>query len=124
MMQQTADEMDQAAQQRALLTCLDQLTTMQEHALNSGDLPALNQLSEERARVVREAALFVPPCAEWDPRVVDLALHVKARSENLQNEVRACMAAVRRELVALTKRSQVTHYLASGTARRGAAWRA
>lgn len=108
--------------QRALLLCLDEITDLQEQALESGDLLALNQLSERRAQAVRAAADYVPPALDWDAETEALALHVKVRSESLQQSIRSCMAAIRKELVALTERQHVAQYLAPSASRRGAKW--
>ncbi len=113
---------DAPLRQRELLLCLDEITDLQEQALDSGDLVALNQLSERRAQAVRAAAAFVPPALDWDAETRDLALHVKVRSESLQQSIRSCMVAIRKELVALTERQQVAQYLAPRAPQRGAKW--
>lgn len=119
----TSDSIVLAAQRDLLERLLD-LTTQQEEALNRGDMLMLTHLSEQRAREVQQTAAFVPPRIAWNPDLEDLALHVKERSDDLQHALRACMAAVRRELVALTDQRQVSQYLTSAAARRGATWQA
>lgn len=119
----TMSETTTPRQQRALLECLDEITDLQEQALNTGDLLALTQLSERRAQAVRAAAAFVPPAMAWDADTQAFALHVKVRSESLQQSIRSCMADIRKELVALTERQRVAQYLAPGTAARTAKWR-
>lgn len=119
----TSDSIVLAAQREVLERLLD-LTAQQEEALNRGDMLTLTHLSEERTREVQKSAAFLPPQIAWCAAMEDLALHVKERSDNLQHMLQACMAAVRRELVTLTDQRQVSQYLTSATARRGAKWQA
>lgn len=109
-------------QQRALLQCLDGITALQEQALDAGDLLALGGLSEQRAVAVRDAAAFLPPAMPWAPEVLELAADVKNRSDELQQSIRGCMVAVRKELLALNDRQRVGGYLQSEMAQRGAQW--
>lgn len=112
------------ATQRALLERLLNLTAQQEAALNGGDMLLLTYLSEERSRAVQLSAPYLPPQTAWCPELAELAAHAKERSDDLQHAIQACMAAVRRELVALTDRRQVGHYLGGATPRRNAKWQA
>ena len=105
-----------------LLECLDGITTLQAQALDLGDLLALDGLSAQRAAAVAAAAPFVPPAMPWSPQVEDLAMQVKSRSEELQQSIRGCMAAVRKELLALNERQQVAGYLKNEMAHRGVQW--
>ncbi|HZS90617.1 MAG TPA: hypothetical protein VFE42_24370 [Chloroflexota bacterium] len=111
---------DNLAVQRRVLERLAELSDCQEQALNAGDMIALTQLSELRAQVVRDAAASLPPFHDWHPEVAELATFVKARSEDVQRSLRACMLEVRRELVALTERRHVAGYLAFQTMPGGA----
>lgn len=113
---------DTVRKQFALLSDLDDITVQQEAALNAGDLAALNRLSEHRARIVSDAAPFVPPALAWDPRVHDLALCVRDRSNILQRAICDCMASLRNELVALTDRQRIGGYYAARAPRRGVTW--
>ena len=110
------------ARQHALLHFLSQNTREQERALSSGDLASLGRLSVERSRTVEAASAFVPPTAPWDPELVDLAMSVRDDAEELQNAIRQCMAAVRKELIGLTQRQGVAHYLSGQPRRHGARW--
>ncbi len=112
-----------SAQQTKLLLRLDELTALQEQALAAGDVLTLGELSEQRATAVRAAAGFVPPAMPWMPEVLELATDVKDRSDALQRSIRDCMAAVRKELLALNDRQRVSGYLRSEMAQRGAQWR-
>ena len=109
-------------QQRTLLECLMELTTAQALALHSGDLSDLAQLSQSRTRAIREAAGFLPPTQPWHPELTELVTQVQAGSETLQQGIRACMAEVRRELVDLTRREQVTNYLTGTSSGPKASW--
>lgn len=117
-------EIDALSVQRELLVGLDEITALQQNALDAGDLAALTRLSEMRTRVVREAAPFVPPTMDWTPNVADLAVRVRDRSDELQRSIQACMTSVRKELIALTERQRATQYLVRQGAVRGATWRA
>ena len=119
----TSDRLVLVAQRDVLERLLD-LTAQQEAALNQGDMLMLTHLSEQRTREVQQNAAVLPPQTAWSAELEELALHVKERSDDLQHALRACMAAVRRELVALTDQSQVGSYLTGVTARRGATWQA
>lgn len=119
----TSDSIVLAAQRDVLERLLD-LTMQQEEALNRGDMLLLTHLSEQRTREVQHTAAYLPPQMAWSAEVEELALHVKERSADLQHALCACMVAVRRELVALTDHRQVSQYLSSATARRGAKWQA
>lgn len=100
-----------AVRQRALLEQLVTLSDRQEYALDTGDMALLTQLSELRGKVVGEAADYLPPHTAWAPELAGLVTHVQERSEELQQSIHACMAAVRRDLAALTRKRQMTHYL-------------
>lgn len=113
---------DTVRKQFELLSDLDDITIQQEAALDAGDLAALNRLSEQRARLVSDAAPFVPPALDWDPKVHDLALRVRDRSNTLQRAMRDCMASLRNELVALTDRQRISGYYAARAPRRGVTW--
>lgn len=117
-----APDTSAVSKQRALLEYLAENTLSQEQALDTGDLATLSRLSEQRTRTVGAAALFVPPVAPWDPELIDLAVYVRDRSDELQQAIRQCMTSVRKELVALTGRQRLSHYLDSAGARPEARW--
>src|SRR5579885_157421 len=109
--------------QRALLLHLDDLTTEQEHALDAGDMEVLTLLSEQRSSALREAAHHLPPYQAWDPALGELVSQVQERATHLQQQIQACMAAVRRELINLDRRHQMTQYLAEPGVPRQMTWK-
>lgn len=109
--------------QRALLERLTALGAEQEQALNAGDVSALTRLSELRAATVRDAAAYLPPAQAWDPTLTTMVADAQERSRNVQQQLSACMAVVRRELVALNDRRHVEDYLAYN-ATGGSTWQA
>ena len=108
--------------QRDLLFKLDDLTSEQTQALDSGDMEVLNVLSELRMQAMRDAAPFLPPYKTWDPELIELAAQVQERSAQLQHEIHACMAIVRRELANLDKQQQVVTYLADYRVQQQTTW--
>jgi len=83
--------------QREVLARLIDLADEQECALDTGDLVALNGISQLRARVVRDAAAYLPPVRPWEDEVADLVAVAHQSMARVQQSVQACMAVVRRQ---------------------------
>lgn len=108
--------------QRELLLFLDESASLQEQALDAGNLIELINLSERHAAAVRAAAEYVPPAVAWHPELEDMTVQIRDRAESLQHAIRDCMVMVRKELVALTEQERLTDYVAPNTTRQGATW--
>ncbi len=121
-MPQTALE----SKQRALLHHLVALTAQQASALDRGGVVLLTHLSDLRGRAIRDAAPYVPPQVAWEPELASLVAQAQARADDLQRSIHTCMAAVRRDLAALTHHQHATHYLSGAlpAGERGGTWQA
>jgi hypothetical protein len=100
-----------AIAQRELLHRLLGLTGQQKQALDAGDATRLNTLAKMRAKVISDAAAILPPVVAWEPEVADLVSALQRSTAGLQQSTGARMAAVRRQLVQLTKGSSAAKYL-------------
>ena len=110
------------AQREVLVRLLD-LTDQQERALDTGDIIALNKLSELRLQTIKDAAAFLPPRQPWAPEVRDLADAVQRSTTQLQQSTVACMAMVRRQQAQLNDNRQLTQYVAPTIPVYRASWR-
>lgn len=111
--------------QRLVLERLIELTAEQSQALDAGDLSRLMNLSQSRSRLVQESAAYLPPQQAWDSTLSDLVTQSQQHSDQLQQVLRASMAAIRRELVDLTGREKrVVNYLAHTSVPEGTHWKA
>jgi len=116
-------EVSVSAMQRSLLERLLAITDEQARALAADDIPVFERLSELRSAAVREAAEHLPPRQAWDAALADQVETLRRHSETLQRDIRFRMADVRKALVDLSRRQQVTQYLEREAGQQSASWR-